>query len=61
LEFHWVFYCCTSSKISSAEPHSERWWRCSNNIGELFFVAFSFAHEKDCSSGGRGAAASAGG
>jgi hypothetical protein len=56
------FDCCTSSKISSAEPHTEPWWRCSNNIGELSFAAFCFADEKDCSSGGGGGgAASAGG
>jgi hypothetical protein len=27
---HWIYYCCTSSKIFSAGPHIEHWWSFSN-------------------------------
>jgi len=37
----------TSSKISSAEPHSELWWwRCSNNIGVTLFCCILLCRQK---------------
>jgi hypothetical protein len=32
-KIHSIFDCCISSKISSAGPHTERQWRCSNLFG----------------------------